>query len=315
MRVAVGVRVDRPLEPGDQLVGAPVDGPVAGCVALPAGHADRVDACARREAGRIRGPVRADQDARQLGPVHLHVLRVARLRLRVGERVARDDVVARADAVVQERVAPVDAGVEQRDRHAAAAHAGQADAEAAARPARRLRRRRVGGPYRVDAGHAGRLLDQCGRLGAEGSREAVHDAGVLELGPHADPVCSEVGDQLVLRGEDRRRPAALLALVRATAGVHDPLRERRRLQHDDHALAERDLDRLAAHEAVPRSRRHLARGRRRRLLVRPDGGDQRSEERRGECHDEEQRDLRARVVRPRMRTHPAKGSRAGPRTP
>ena len=63
--IAVEVRVDGALEPGDHLVRSPVDCPAAGQVALPAGHADRQD----RGAGRNpRDPTRAARARRAARP-------------------------------------------------------------------------------------------------------------------------------------------------------------------------------------------------------------------------------------------------------
>ena len=61
----------------------------------------------------------------------LDLLRVVGALLGVGERVARDDVVAGRDAADERRMADVDAGVEQGDADAAPVHAGQADAQVA----------------------------------------------------------------------------------------------------------------------------------------------------------------------------------------
>ena len=54
--VAVGVRVDRPLEAGEQLVGAAVDGEAAVGARLPAGDSDRQDRRAGRDALDAAGP-------------------------------------------------------------------------------------------------------------------------------------------------------------------------------------------------------------------------------------------------------------------
>ena len=59
VRVAVVVRVDRALEPGDHLVAARVDRPVPERVGLPAGDADRQHGRAGRDAGEARRARRA----------------------------------------------------------------------------------------------------------------------------------------------------------------------------------------------------------------------------------------------------------------
>ena len=86
MGVAVGVRVDRALEPGDQLVRARVEGEAAAAVRLPAGDADRQDRRAARDPVRGRRPAVADEDARHLRAVPLDVERTPRRRLRASRR-------------------------------------------------------------------------------------------------------------------------------------------------------------------------------------------------------------------------------------
>ena len=69
--VAVRVRVDRALEPGDQLVGAGIEGKAAAPVRLPACDANRQDRRAARDAVRGRWAAVADEDASHLRPVSL----------------------------------------------------------------------------------------------------------------------------------------------------------------------------------------------------------------------------------------------------
>ena len=133
MRVAVAVRVDGAVEPGEQLVGARVDGVGAADVRLPAGDPDRQDRRARRDAAQAAGAARADEQPGQLGAVALDQRRVLRVgRARSSSAVVSIDVDARQHAAAQERMGQVDAGVEQRDRDAAPVEARQVDSRAAA---------------------------------------------------------------------------------------------------------------------------------------------------------------------------------------
>ena len=74
------------------------------------------------------------------------------------------------------------------------------------------------------------------------------------LGPHTHAVLREPRDEEVVRGERGRGPAALLRLGRLSPGRRDLVGERRAVQDDDHALADRDLLARAADEAAPRRR-------------------------------------------------------------
>ena len=124
MGVAVAVRVDRAVEAGDQLVGARVDDAAALGVGLPAGDADREDGRARRHPVQAAGPAGADEQPGHLRSVPLHLGRLLRARPGVGRGGAVDEVETGIDATVEVRLRPVDAGVEQRDREAAAVVAG-----------------------------------------------------------------------------------------------------------------------------------------------------------------------------------------------
>ena len=126
VRVAVGIRVDGALEPGEHLIGSRVDGPARSCVALPARDADRQQRRSRRNAGHAAGAARPDDEPCHLGPVPLELRRL--VRPCCGESVGTaDDVDPRCDAPAQERMRTVDARVEQRDRHAAAVDVRQPD--------------------------------------------------------------------------------------------------------------------------------------------------------------------------------------------
>ena len=74
--IPVAVRVDRALQTGDQLVGAPVDGPVAGGVALPPGHAKRM--IVAPGATPLKLVTVGDHEAGELGAVALDVGRIPR---------------------------------------------------------------------------------------------------------------------------------------------------------------------------------------------------------------------------------------------
>ena len=124
--VAVEVRVDRALEPGDQLVGSPVDRPAAGQVALPAGHADRQDRGAGRNTRDSARATRADEQPGHLGPVLLEPGRVVRVGDGRGAAVhVVDEVDPGKDPPAQVRMRTVDSGVEEGDRHPAAVVAGE----------------------------------------------------------------------------------------------------------------------------------------------------------------------------------------------
>ena len=143
--VAVEVRVDGALEAGDQLVGARVDGRAAGdcrgCQpATRIGSTDAPGAIPLAPPG-PPAPTRI--------PAISVPCRSSRLEPSGSRRCARVGVVAdevdpRQDAAAQVRVGAVDAGVEQRDRHAAAVVARQPQRRQAARPRARRPCRRAG---------------------------------------------------------------------------------------------------------------------------------------------------------------------------
>ena len=126
-RDAVGVRVDRALEPGDELVGPAEDRPPPPGLPLPAGDADRKHARAAGDAVHLGRAFRPHEQARQLRAVPLETRRVLRARLRDGVVVLVDDVEAFAHLAEEVWMGRLDPGVEQRDRHAAAVDSGQVD--------------------------------------------------------------------------------------------------------------------------------------------------------------------------------------------
>ena len=164
VRVAVAVRVDRTLEAGEDLVGARVDGAAPGCVALPAGDADREDRRARRDAREAGRAARADEDAGELGSVPLELGLVVGVRRGEREVAPADDVDAVLDAAAQIGLRAVDARVEQRDRDASPVEARQRDVETGPLPGWKSRSRRSDDETRrgerrahgVDALHLGR---------------------------------------------------------------------------------------------------------------------------------------------------------------
>ena len=141
--VAVAVRVDGAVEPGDQLIAPAVDELTAVGRRLPARDADRQDARLGRDAAQAARAVRADEDAGELRPVPLELRAVLRVRARGRVAAAFEHVDARKHAAVEVGMRRVDAGVEQRDRDAVTVEAGHADVGAVAaadavRPCREL---------------------------------------------------------------------------------------------------------------------------------------------------------------------------------
>ena len=115
---AVGVRVDGALEPGDELVGAPVDGPAPGRISLPARDSNREQRRSAGDAVHLRRALGADEQACELGAVPLEARRVVGIGLRLGILVAVYDVEALAHLPEDVWVVRLDARVELRDRHA-----------------------------------------------------------------------------------------------------------------------------------------------------------------------------------------------------
>ena len=258
-RDPVQVRIDRVLEPGDQLIRSPEDRPAPARLALPAGDPDRQDRRTGRDAFDLRRPLGADEQAGELGPVPLETGRVLGARLGTGVGARVDGVVAGEHLAEDVRLLRVDARVQERDRDSAAVEARQRDsgpgADARREPALLDQARRDGGRIRdadrIHARHLGRTLEIGDRARVERSREAGHDAGVavLRLDQHA--LLREARDQEVVGGERRRGPLPLLRLGRLSPGRGDPVGKRRAVEDDDHALADRDLLARAADETAP----------------------------------------------------------------
>ena len=89
MRVTVTVWINRPLEPGDELIGTAVDLVGATCVALPARYANRQDRGPRGDATKGR---RADDDPRQLRSVALELAAIVGIGRGVRPRIAAHHV-------------------------------------------------------------------------------------------------------------------------------------------------------------------------------------------------------------------------------
>ena len=170
VRVAVVVRVDRALEPGDQLVGARVDRPrrPSASRCQPATRIGKTSRAGRdaREAGR---PAGADEDPGELRAVALELERIVRAGRR--QRRSRPPSTTSIPSWTRPRrygLRAVDAGVEQRDRDAAPVEARQRRLRppAHARPERPALEHargdggRVGGAHRVDALDLRRALEQ-----------------------------------------------------------------------------------------------------------------------------------------------------------
>ena len=153
--VAVGVRVDRALEPGEQLVGPAVDGEPALGARLPAGDPDRQDRRAGRDTAHALRPAAADEQARDLGAVPLEPHRLVRMRPRERARVGIEHVDAVEQPVADERVRRVD----RRCRAARSSPRCRRTRAAGGRPAGRRRPRtaaREAPPRESDAGYAAR---------------------------------------------------------------------------------------------------------------------------------------------------------------
>ena len=266
---AVGVRIDCALEPGNELVGATVDGPAPGRLSLPARDPDREHRRPAGDAVHLRRAFRADEQAGELGAVPLEAGRVVGAGLRLGILVSVDHVEALAHLPEHVRMVRLDAGVEQRDRHAGPVEARQLDGGPGTDARRQLafldqcrgRRSRVRDAHGIDACDLRSALEVGDGAGIERRGEAGQHAGVavLWLDLHALP--GEPCDEQVVGGERGRGPAPLLRLGRLAARGSHLVGERRTVQDDDDALADRDLLARGADEAAP------GRGRRLRFLV------------------------------------------------
>ena len=102
----------------------------------------------------------------------------------------------------------------------------------------------------IDAGDVLVALDERDRARVDERGEAVEHAREAVVGAHGDALQREPRDEQLLRCERRVRPRALAARADDAAGRGDALGERRRLEDDDDALAERDA-RPRADEPAP----------------------------------------------------------------
>ena len=127
VRIAVAVRIDRSLEPGENLVRASVHRPARGRIALPPRNTDRQHRRARCNTRECAGPPGADQQTGHLRTVPLELSRLVRARSRQCAGLTTDDVDASRDATAQEGLGTIDTGIEQSDRHAAAVLVGEPD--------------------------------------------------------------------------------------------------------------------------------------------------------------------------------------------
>ena len=175
--IAVGVGIDGQLHPGQNLIGAAVDGDTAGSVRLPSRDADRQQRGTRRDALQPRRAARTGDETCHLRAVALRAARLGRVlpRARVPERVEHVETAEqrRPDVGVDE----VDAGVEQGDGDAGAREARDPEVgPAASRGAGEVVDRtgidgcRDGGAHRVDALHVG---VRSGRSRASGHRAGL----------------------------------------------------------------------------------------------------------------------------------------------
>ena len=211
--VAVAVRVDRALEPGQQLVAACVDELAAVRGRLPAGDANREDRRSGRDAVQLVGATGARDDPGHLRAVTLELRRILWVRTRICVETAVDDVEAGQDLPAQVRVREVDTGVEQRDGDAAAVIAGQPGIRRCPLPCPNVvvessRSERRGGERRanrIDAHDLRRLIEQGDRARVERGGEAVEHARVGEVGANEDAVDRERRQDFLLRRRGLRR--------------------------------------------------------------------------------------------------------------
>ena len=123
--VSVAIRVDRALEPCNHLIGAREHDVAPVCGGLPACDANGQDRRTGSNAVQAARPAGADQNARELGPVPFGLRRVLRIHACCCVVAVADDVDAGQHPAPQVGMSSVDAGVEERDRHAASIEARQ----------------------------------------------------------------------------------------------------------------------------------------------------------------------------------------------
>ena len=156
----------------------------------------------------------------------------------------------------------IDAGVEKRDRDAAPVVARQrqvrvADGRSERTALERVRRdrRRIRDANRIHALHGAVALEQRDGRRVERRREAREHAREAELRMDLDALDLEPRAKEALLREDAARPGPLLLRRRDAAVRGDAIRERRRLQDDDHPLADADgRPRPSADEPLPADR-------------------------------------------------------------
>ena len=255
VRIAVAVRVDRSLEPGENLVRASVHRPARGRVALPPRDTDRQHRRARCNTRECAGTAGADQQTGHLRTVPLELSRLVRARSRQCAGLTTDDVDASRDATAQEGLGTIDTRIEQSDRHAAAVLVGQPDvrtlAELGARQQPGAERSRVGGAHRIDACHLRGALEQRDAARVERGREPVDRARVAELGLDDDALYAQTSNEQLLRREGACTQRRSSSLGREAAGTTDSIRKRRRLQQDDDSLSDGHAGPLRPGEPLP----------------------------------------------------------------
>ena len=248
VRVTVRVRVDGRLEPGEHLVRASVHRHAAVRVGLPARDADRKHGRPRRDAVDPGGAAHADHQPRELGAVPLGTPRLRRVLLRAGVASRLEHVQAGQEPPLQERVAGVDAGVEQGDRDAGAVDARERDLDPSSAPRREhvgledrtvLRDgRRIRGADGEHPLHRRVSLEGGQEPGVEGRREPVQHAHVGLLGLDRDAAEGEPCDRPLLGVTGSGRPDPHLDLAGPPTCRAHPVGERRRTEDDDPATAE-----------------------------------------------------------------------------
>ena len=189
-------------------------------------------------------------------------------RRREREVAAADDVDAVANPTAKVRLRTVDAGVEERDGDTAAVEAGQRDLEAVAAPRLEVplvedmggNRRRKGAPHRVHALHLRQPLEDRDGARVERGREADDHALEGVVGRDRQALDAELRQHELLCRPRLLRPAALIGVAGAAAGVRDVVGKRRGPEDDDHALPGRDAGARRAGEPGPGHRRALPGG-------------------------------------------------------